>query len=500
MARRRYLVVRSHARVRLRSAFNNHSFVTDDHRVIVSRARVLPKCFRTKPHNSTRDMASRGDNDDYGDDDDNIDVGENRFINDGYVEPTMADDEAFRWCPTHAPNTAAAALLTAKSHTTSNDGAYNTSIAVSCDGTRVGVVTTSGRVHVYDRDETGATHEAFVVDVGRGVNECAFASSADPHVFALACNDGTCKVYDGRMGTSSPVAVYRAPFNVEDVESCALGGDASDALLAVAVGPHIAFYDRRSTSTAPLTVFQDAHSETVTCVRFHPERRSNLYTASVDGLVCAFNCEAASGGFNDEDALISIMSTDAAVNNIGFCRTGASSGTEHDAVWCTTGIEEVHIFVAGGDPRRVGVPLAHVANAREAAQRVSAASAPDFASQVDYIIGVHDGVAPGELYVSAGTQSGAIGVFPVVRGAPAAIGTPGYVTLDAPVAILRNGHRDIVRSMYWDANAAMSEASRVPLTCGEDSLVCSWRPSVETDGGPVHVDRARPPGRRHSPY
>ena len=82
----------------------------------------------------------------------------------------MADDEAFRWCPTHAPNTAAAALLTAKSHTTSNDGAYNTSIAASCDGTRVGVVTTSGRVHVYDRDETGATHEAFVVDVGRGVN------------------------------------------------------------------------------------------------------------------------------------------------------------------------------------------------------------------------------------------------------------------------------------------------------------------------------------------
>ena len=442
-------------------------------------------------------MTTSRDDDD--DDDNDIDVGENIFINDGYVEPTMADDEAFRWRPTHAPNTAAAALLTAKSHPTSNDRAYNTSIASSCDGTRVGVVTTSGRVHVYDRDNTGATREAFVVDAGCAVNDCAFAF-ADPHVFALACGDGTCKMYDGRVGASPPVAMYRAPFNVRDVESCALGGDASDALLACAVGPHVAFYDRRSTTSGTLTVFQDAHSEVVTRVRFHPERKSNLYTASVDGLVCAFDCGAASGGFNDEDALISIMSTDAAVNNIGFCRSGASSGSEHDAVWCTTGIEEVHLFVAGGDPRRVGVPLAHVAKAREVAQSVSAVGAPDFASQVDYLIGVHDGVAPGELYVSAGTQSGAVGIFPIVQGALAAIGTAAYVTLDAPVAILRNGHRDIVRSMHWDANANMSEAARVPLTCGEDSLVCSWRPGGVVDGAPPAVDRARPPGRRHSPY
>lgn len=433
------------------------------------------------------------DDDDIIDDDD-----ENVFANDGYVEPTMADDEAFRWRPASAPRSLVPAALRPNSQSASNDGAYAIAIASSHDGTRVGVVTTANKVRVYERDAQGGTKDGFFAEVGvASANDCAFASSADPHAMAVACGDGACRMYDTRMRLSTSVASVRAPFNAQEVESCALGGGSSDVILALSVGPHVAFYDRRLASAAPFTVFQDAHSEVVTRVRFHPERRSNLYTSSVDGLVCAFDCGKANA-LNDEDALISIMSTGAAVNNIGFCRSGASAGNDRDAVWCTTGIEEVHIFVAGGEARRVGVPLAHIVNARERAQSICGAHAPDFATQVDYVIGIHDGVAPGELYLSAGTQSGAVGVFPLVQGAAASAGTPDFVTLGEPVAILRNGHRDIVRAMYWDANAAMPEAARVPLTCGEDSLVCSWRPGEDNDVPPV--DRTRPPGRRHSPY
>jgi hypothetical protein len=52
------------------------------------------------------------------------------------------------------------------------------------------------------------------------------------------------------------------------------------------------------------------------------------------------------------------------VNNIGFCRSG-SSGDARDALWCVTGVEDAHIFVASSDRRRVGVHLVHLKNARE---------------------------------------------------------------------------------------------------------------------------------------
>ena len=188
-------------------------------------------------------------------------------------------------------------------------------------------------------------------------------------------------------------------------------------------------------------------------------------------------------------------------------RLEALSGDERDAVWCATGVEEAHVFVASSDRRRVGVHLAHLKNAREVARAATtnspraSSTAPEFLAGVDYIVGVHDGVAPGELFLSAGTQAGVVGVFPLVQGPSHARGTADFITLAPPVAVLRHGHRDIVRCVAWDANARASEPSRVPLTCGEDSLVCAWTPGTNDDAAPPPpVDRTRPPGRRHSPY
>ena len=160
-----------------------------------------------------------------------------------------------------------------------------------------------------------------------------------------------------------------------------------------------------------------------------------MYTSSVDGLVCAFDC--AHTPLNDEESLISVMSAEAAVNNIGFCRSG-SSGDARDALWCVTGVEDAHIFVASSDRRRVGVHLVHLKNARGLVRAAAtsspevSASAPEFAAQVDYVLGIHDGVAPGELFLSAGTQSGVVGIFPLVQGSPSMRGTSAYVGLGAP--------------------------------------------------------------------
>ena len=119
----------------------------------------------------------------------------------------------------------------------------------------------------------------------------------------------------------------------------------------------------------------------------------------------------------------------------------------------------------------------------------ASSTAPEFLAGVDYIVGVHDGVAPGELFLSAGTQAGVVGVFPLVQGPSHARGTADFITLAPPVAVLRHGHRDIVRCVAWDANARASEPSRVPLTCGvEDSLVCcAWTPGTNDDAAPPRL-------------
>lgn len=427
------------------------------------------------------------------------------FENDGYDEPDATNDEALTFQCARGGGDGSAALVARATRTTAREGdaPYNTHLSVSADGAMCAVTTTSGRVRIIARDggsgALGDDAREFVPGHGCAVNECEFGSASDPHAIVLACGDGTVRVYDVRTKDDRATGVFRAPYGERDVPSASLGGD-GDTLVAAAAGAHVVFYDRRTQGgDACVGLFQDAHSEVVTRVRFHPERRSELYTSSVDSLVCAFDCSRAP--LNDEDALITIMSADAAVNNIGFCRTGAS-GNERDAVWCTTGIEEAHIFLTtSSDKRRVGVQLVHLKNARALAQTAAhSQSFMDFSTQVDYVLGIHDGVDPGELYLSAGTQSGSVGVFPLVQGPEPARGTAGYVILGPPVAVLRNGHRDIVRAMSWDGNRHASEAARVPLTCGEDSLVCAWTPGAANAADPPSVDRTRPLGRRHSPY
>lgn len=436
----------------------------------------------------------------------------NVFANDGYDEPGPESDEAL----THALPAAStssdvdAMTLVARSHASTDvdgDAPYNVHVGVNHDGGVVAVATTSGRVRVYERrrDDGGLeTTTARDIVLGCVVNECEFGPRDDPFSIVCACGDGTVRVYDARSRDSRAVASFRAPAGERDVSSASLGGGGTRSMIAAAVGPHVVFYDRRreGSNASHADMFQDAHSEAVTRARFHPERRSELYTSSVDGLMCAFDC--ANAPVSDEDALIAIMSADDAVNTIGFCRTGAS-GDERDAVWCATGVEEAHVFVASSERKRVGVHLAHLKNARELARAATtnspraSSTAPEFIAGVDYIVGVHDGVAPGELFLSAGTQAGVVGVFPLVQGPSHARGTADFITLGPPVAVLRHGHRDIVRCVAWDANARASEPARVPLTCGEDALVCAWTPGAMR-APPPQVDRGRPPGRRHAPY
>ena len=67
--------------------------------------------------------------------------------------------------------------------------------------------------------------------------------------------------------------------------------------------------------TMMIKQFEDAHSETVTKLRFHPEKRHILQTSSVDGLTCTFNLL---NEIDDENSLVSIGTANAAINEFGF--------------------------------------------------------------------------------------------------------------------------------------------------------------------------------------
>ena len=252
-----------------------------------------------------------------------------------------------------------AVALVARSHASTSvkgDAPYNVHVATNHDGGVVAVVTTSGRTLVYERRGTDGgleTAAARDVEVGCVVNECEFGPREDPYSLVCACGDGTVRVYDARCGDSRAAASFARARGGRTRRVQRDSGWRSDGV------------DDRGRGRAARGVFRQTAPRRGRVARGHVSRRAlrggrrardfiprddaKLYTSSADGLMCAFDCSRAP--LNDEDALIAIMSADAAVNTIGFCRSGAS-GDERDAVWCATGVEEAHVFVASSDRRR----------------------------------------------------------------------------------------------------------------------------------------------------
>ena len=116
------------------------------------------------------------------------------------------------------------------------------------------------------------------------------------------------------------------------------------------------------------------------------------------------------------------------------------------------------------------------------------------ATQVDYLVSCFSSrpTGSGPLLV-AGTQSGALAVFPIL---PVAGDLPGKANLGAPLATFEGGHKDIVRAFA---------PGPAPVTGAEDSRVCVWGEgaahSGESSGGKAAREGSESGGcRRHSPY
>ena len=336
--------------------------------------------------------------------------------------------------------------------------------ARSGDGEYLAATLSTHVVKVYRRGEGGALGALLeLTGHGGAVTDVTFPLPHEPWGVLSSSADGTTRLWDCRAPESArEVARYAAPFAKEHATSTLGGG--VDHLVAVGAEEKVIFFDRRAGDG--IEIFEDAHSEDVTRLRFQPGRRNRLFTASVDSLVCAFDCSGNPSDISDEEGLLTVMTADAAVVDIGFCAktAGREGGPEAaDALWALTGNEDAWFFDAGADQNTLGDLLAHVRDTRGAAQRAAEGvpSAESLFRKTDYLVRCVSDQRAGPCVV-AGTQEGALGVFPVTRGVGESAET---ATLNAPIATMTGGHTDIVRAF---------EPGVFPMTGAEDSRVCAW--------------------------
>ena len=427
----------------------------------------------------------------------------------------------------------------------SSDACYVTQIESNFDFSKVCYRTSANEAKVFDTTTTTNTNnnnnnnDVMILKHERAMTDAHFPVPNELTTILSCSHDNTVKEWDARTNNINCVARVRIPNHIlgknGSVETCSIGG-ANETILAVSCGEKILFYDRRMIRQGGGEVikqFEDAHSEIVTKLRFHPENRHILHTSSVDGLTCTFNLF---NEIDDENSLVSIGTANAAINEFGFLSGARTSSNSKNILWALTGIEEIHLFDCDANGTTCGVEIGRVKNAREKAReaakeakmmnerKISSKSLSKkglkdlIENGVDYVINVIDGGIANnhKYYACCGTINGTVGLFPIAydqNGMKSGTSTQP-LTLLAPEYVLPNdsssggdGHNDIVRCLVASSSSTVgaSDGQKVHLyTGGEDSLVCAWtttKERIETDANNTNNNNSFGGGAlRNSPF
>ncbi|GJP53735.1 hypothetical protein CLOM_g13825 [Closterium sp. NIES-68] len=127
-------------------------------------------------------------------------------------------------------------------------------------------------------------HPGTVTDLGFA--EAAFGG-AGPGREVLLSSSSESAVYAWDARARSQAGVFPAYGGAGELWSCSGGGGSTGHLLAAGGNSQILLWDMRSCRL--LGRLEDAHTEDVTQVRFHPLHRTALISASLDGLICRFD-------------------------------------------------------------------------------------------------------------------------------------------------------------------------------------------------------------------
>lgn len=284
------------------------------------------------------------------------------------------------------------------------------------------------------------------------ISDVLFPDPKTPHLFCSSSLDGTIRTWDTR--TRQQVSILRTHQPSEEIYSFSFGGSNSN-LVAGGGKAKVFCWDWRTSKL--MACMEECHTEDVTQVHFHPVKRDKLISASVDGLMCIFNTR---GKINDDDGLELVMGVGTSVGRIGFY------GTSYERLWCLTHIETLSLW-----DFEEGTILTEFSDTR------SKASANWILPQVDYLVRCHYSTASESLWLTAGTNSGSLGFFPVHHGTNQVNVGPNTGIIGPVGAILEGGHSGVVRTIWSPLQHEDSPAVLEGLFCwtgGEDGRLCSW--------------------------
>ena len=330
--------------------------------------------------------------------------------------------------------------------------------ARSGDGEYLAATLSTHVVKVYRRGEGGALGALLeLTGHGGAVTDVTFPLPHEPWGVLSSSADGTTRLWDCRAPESArEVARYAAPFAKEHATSTLGGG--VDHLAAVGA-------EERSSSSIDARGTDRISGRTRRTSRGYGSSPGDGTGSSPRAWTASCVRSTAPGTLPTSATrrLLTVMTADAAVVDIGAQPPGARGPEAADALWALTGNEDAWFFDAGADQNTLGDLLAHVRDTRGAAQRAAEGvpSAESLFRKTDYLVRCVSDQRAGPCVV-AGTQEGALGVFPVTRGVGESAET---ATLNAPIATMTGGHTDIVRAF---------EPGAFPVTGAEDSRVCAW--------------------------
>jgi WD40 repeat protein len=353
------------------------------------------------------------------------------------------------------------------------DGVCCIDIALSVDASSLAVALSNRVVKTYDSLTLRPTHTFTLPQHGNDVLRGVQWSDSEPHsIFAASGSDdwgpgnahaprsANIFCFDTRTGRAETTLRLDALANANDAgEFGAFAVSASGSLIAVGLGPSIAFCDLRAVSNGngngssssssnsigsslvPRTLgfFSESHSEAISCLSFHPTLREHVLSGGDDGLVCIFDTRIT----GENDAIVSVLSAGSSVARVGVFGT-------HGAF--------AHVLTRTG-----GISLWNIGSAEQMASFPSLLDTSRSASLpggIDFLVACHYDTRRDSLSLLAGSHEGALHSFDV---------TPSTVSL---TGTLPRGHLCGVRAAAW--TAVGSDTGGLVFTAGEDGRVCQW--------------------------
>jgi WD40 repeat protein len=300
------------------------------------------------------------------------------------------------------------------------------------------------------------------VNGGAGLLVGCGSSSSDAVPACVAALDLRERSGSGGGGGPAPVSFPLPGLpRGEGLASLAMSED--NVYLAAAAGPVVAVYDVRAglgtslgSGRRPLALYEDAHSDPVSQLLFHPTLAGHLLSAADDGLVNVFDTRVAAA----EDAIVETLSVGNSVKKMGLFGGGAGAGAGAAAAsgalaWTITRTEGLLLWSLG-----TALPVADFSGMRTSFLAAG--------SDLSELLTCHYDGAANELHCLAANPNGGLALLNVGLKSCSA---------KATFSTASGGHRAPIRSASW-----LGQSGQL-VTGAEDGLLCLWTKGTGAGAG-----------------